>query len=87
MTSFCIADKPQLDELFSELEQSRVRESTSVDVLNQGPICFSVWVSYLEIYNELVYDLLVPIPKKKKARRAVLQLREDRNGIPYARGR
>ena len=75
-----------MQQLFSEAEEGRVRESAAINVENQGQIKFSVWVSFLEIYNELVYDLLVPIPKKKNARRTVLQLREDKNGVPYVRG-
>ena len=87
-SSKCSLDRPSVDAVFKQLseEEERVRESTSVSVTNQGPIRFSVWVSFLEIYNELVYDLLVPIPKKKNARRNVLHLREDKNGSPYVRG-
>ena len=71
--------------MFKEAED-RVREEAAIDVENQGQIRFSIWVSFVEVYNEYAYDLLEPMPKKKNARRAVLQLREDRNGIPYCRG-
>lgn len=76
-----------MEQLFSDsIVDERVRESASINVEAQGQIRFLVWVSFLEIYNELVYDLLVPVPKKKNARRPVLQLREDRRGVPYVRG-
>ncbi|XP_048851329.1 kinesin-like protein KIF20A isoform X2 [Brienomyrus brachyistius] len=43
---------------------------------------FSIWVSFFEIYNEFLYDLLgAPSPRK----RATLRLCEDRNGQPYVR--
>ncbi len=48
---------------------------------------FLVWVSFCEIYNEYIYDLLEPIPKKKNARRPTLILRDDKNGAPYVRGK
>ena len=47
---------------------------------------FLVWVSFCEIYNEYIYDLLEPIPKKKNARRHALILRDDKNGSPYVKG-
>lgn len=71
--------------LLEELE-NRVREETAVDVALQGQIQFSVWVSFAEIYNEQIFDLLEPIPKKKDTRRPVLKLSEDRRGSPYIKG-
>ncbi|XP_061196904.1 kinesin-like protein KIF20B [Saccostrea echinata] len=66
--------------------ESRVREETKVTVDDQGQILFSIWVSFAEIYNEQIFDLLVPISKKKNARRPVLRLSDDRNGSPYIKG-
>lgn len=57
-----------------------------MSVEEQGQVKFSVWVSFAEIYNEQIYDLLVPVPKKKNARRQCLKLSEDRNGSPYIKG-
>ncbi|KAK7497988.1 hypothetical protein BaRGS_00010859, partial [Batillaria attramentaria] len=71
--------------LLEELE-NRVREETAVDVADQGQICFSVWVSFAEIYNEQIFDLLEPMPKKKNSRRPMLKLSEDRRGSPYIKG-
>jgi len=76
-------DSPE--DLLAALE-NRVREETAVDVGMQGQIRFSVWVSFAEIYNEQIFDLLEPMPKKKDARRPVLKLSEDRRGSPYIKG-
>jgi len=48
------------------------------------PAQYLVYVSYYEIYNEYVYDLLVP-PLGKKKRRAALRLGEN-DGDVYIRG-
>ena len=57
-----------------------------MNVQDQGNIKFSVWASFAEIYNEQIYDLLEPLPKKKNSRRPCLKLSEDRNGSPYIKG-
>ncbi|XP_046579604.1 LOW QUALITY PROTEIN: kinesin-like protein KIF20B [Haliotis rubra] len=72
-------------DLFAELE-NRVREEAAINVEDQGQIKFLVWVSFAEIYNEQIFDLLEQIPKKKNARRQVLKLSEDGNGSPYIKG-
>ncbi|XP_053320160.1 kinesin-like protein KIF20A isoform X2 [Spea bombifrons] len=46
---------------------------------------FSIWVSYFEIYNEFVYDLLEPLPSGPNRKRTTLRLCEDRNGNPYVK--
>ncbi|XP_044136557.1 kinesin-like protein KIF20A isoform X1 [Bufo gargarizans] len=45
----------------------------------------SIWVSYFEIYNEFVYDLLEPLPSALHRKRTTLRLCEDRNGNPYVK--
>lgn len=72
-----------LDDL---LEESRLREEATVDVAVQGPVKFGVFISFMEIYNDQIFDLLDPPPKKKHMRRNVLQLKEDKNGVPFVRG-
>ena len=75
------------DRLFEELE-SRIREEGKVSVDEQGQVKFSVWVSFAEIYNEQIYDLLELVPQKKKNyRRPCLKLSEDKNGSPYIKGK
>lgn len=71
--------------LFQEVE-IRERENAAIDIEMQGQIKILVYVSFAEIYNEQVFDLLEPLPKRKSGRRHVLQLREDKNGTPYIKG-
>mgnify|MGYP001798271139 CR=1 FL=1 len=61
-------------------------ERTSIDTELQGDIRFSVWVSFAEIYNEQIFDLLEPISKSALTKRKTMQLREDRHGNPYIKG-
>ena len=68
-----------------ELE-NRERENLKVEVEDQGKIRFSVWVSFAEIYNEQVYDLLEPMAKKKNPKRQALRISDDRSGSPYVKG-
>lgn len=46
---------------------------------------FSVWVSFAEIYNEFIYDLLTEAPRKGKQRPA-LKLAEDKNHNHFVKG-
>ncbi|KAF6280865.1 kinesin family member 20A [Rhinolophus ferrumequinum] len=46
-------------------------------------IRFSIWISFFEIYNELLYDLLEPPSQQRK--RQTLRLCEDQNGNPYVK--
>ncbi|NWV64054.1 KI20A protein, partial [Malurus elegans] len=43
----------------------------------------SVWISFSEIYNEYVYDLLNILPTSKAQRRRVLRICEDQGGNSY----
>ncbi|XP_048362553.1 kinesin-like protein KIF20B isoform X2 [Sphaerodactylus townsendi] len=44
---------------------------------------FSVWVSFCEIYNECIYDLLLPVANDK--RRRMLYLAQDIKGCSYVK--
>jgi len=46
-------------------------------------VFFQVRVSFLQIYNEVVADLLDPDSMKKVDQKGYLQLREDPNGGVY----
>ena len=46
---------------------------------------FSIWVSFAEIYNEFIYDLLSEPPAKGKQRTA-LKISEDRNKNHFIKG-
>ena len=56
----------------------------AVDTQN-GNLSFSIFVSYAEIYNEFIYDLLVETFMQSKVRPS-LKLANDRNGNPYIKG-
>ncbi|CAG5128649.1 unnamed protein product, partial [Candidula unifasciata] len=73
------------EDLLPDVE-NRDREELKVDVEDQGKIRFGVWVSFAEIYNEQIFDLLEPFPRKKNAKRPPLKICDDRNGNPYIKG-
>ncbi|XP_054838918.1 kinesin-like protein KIF20B [Eublepharis macularius] len=58
-----------------EVEQPSRAEENSVK--------FSVWVSFCEIYNECIYDLLLPMTNDK--RRRMLRLAQDIKGCSYVK--
>ncbi|XP_020658871.3 kinesin-like protein KIF20B [Pogona vitticeps] len=64
-----------LTEPVNEAEQSYSDEKKGVK--------FSVWVSFCEIYNECIYDLLLPVSADKK--RKMLRLAQDVNGCSYVK--
>lgn len=57
-----------------------------VSLTNAGDVQFSIWVSFFEIYNELIYDLLEPALPGQNRKRQTLRLCEDQNGNPYVKG-
>ena len=61
-------------------------DDTTINVDAQGPVKFSVWVSFAEIYNETIHDLLEPCPMGKGKKRTTLRLGDDSNGNPYIKG-
>lgn len=53
--------------------------------LDHGNVSYTVWVTYSEIYNESIYDLLVTyVPNQK---RTPLKLSLDQNKNVYVRGK
>ncbi|KAM4677885.1 kinesin-like protein KIF20A isoform 2-T2 [Discoglossus pictus] len=71
----------------SQLEDSSSRwgDSDAISLQEPGDVQLSIWVSYFEIYNEFLYDLLEPVPSGPNRKRATLRLCEDRNGSPYVK--
>ncbi|XP_031556529.1 kinesin-like protein KIF20B [Actinia tenebrosa] len=67
-------------------DTSRLVDNTTLSVDAQGPVKFSVWISFAEIYNELIFDLLEPCPEGKGKKRVTLKLGDDKNGNPYVKG-
>ncbi|XP_073335621.1 kinesin-like protein KIF20A [Pagrus major] len=54
------------------------------DHLEEG-VQFSIWVSFYEIYNEFLYDLLDASPALQPRKRATLRLSDDKAGNPYVK--
>uniref|UniRef100_A0AAQ6ABU2 Kinesin-like protein n=1 Tax=Amphiprion ocellaris TaxID=80972 RepID=A0AAQ6ABU2_AMPOC len=54
------------------------------DDLEEG-VQFSIWVSFYEIYNEFLYDLLDASPSLQPRKRATLRLSDDKQGNPYVK--
>ncbi|XP_077208494.1 kinesin-like protein KIF20A [Paroedura picta] len=46
---------------------------------------FSVWVSFFEIYNEYIYELLDLSPTSKNQKRKILRICEDQGGSSYVK--
>ncbi|XP_008939345.1 PREDICTED: kinesin-like protein KIF20A [Merops nubicus] len=53
--------------------------------LTNTDVQFSIWVSFFEIYNELIYDLLEPALPGRNCKRQTLRLCEDQTGNPYVK--
>lgn len=66
---------------------SRWGDQDAISLQEPSDIQLSIWVSYFEIYNEFVYDLLEPMPSGPNRKRTTLRLCEDRNGNPYVKGK
>ncbi len=70
---------------------SRVRDETKIDLSDtDNQFNYAIWVSFAEIYNENVYDLLEKMPEPKykgdRPRRMPLKIAEDRGGYAYIKG-
>ena len=73
--------------MLEDVLESRDRDTSTVDVSGQGQIRFLVWVSFHEIYNEQIFDLLVPLAKKYDSKRPAMRICEDGVGRPYVKGK
>lgn len=65
--------------------QVQLNNSSLVSVEGQE-VVFSVWVSFAEVYNENIYDLLEPVGRRNH-RRQNLALGEDNKGQVYIKGK
>ncbi|XP_022618223.1 kinesin-like protein KIF20A isoform X1 [Seriola dumerili] len=54
------------------------------DDLEEG-VQFSIWVSFYEIYNEFLYDLLDASPSLQPRKRVTLRLGDDKQGNPFVK--
>lgn len=57
----------------------------SISIEDQEHMKFAIWVSFGEIYNEQVFDLLEAVSKSRQ-KRSLLEMKEDKNGNPYIKG-
>ncbi|XP_062867128.1 kinesin-like protein KIF20A [Trichomycterus rosablanca] len=61
-------------------------DSVSVSDVNvDKTMQFNVWVSFYEIYNEFLYDLLEPPSSLHSHKRSTLRLSDDKNGNVYVK--
>ncbi|XP_041121046.1 kinesin-like protein KIF20A isoform X1 [Polyodon spathula] len=74
-------------QLHSQLEDSgsRCKDPDVVELRDEGCVQYSVWVSFFEIYNEFLYDLLDTVPSNQNRKRQTLRLCEDKYGNPYVK--
>ncbi|KAJ6653576.1 hypothetical protein lerEdw1_009074 [Lerista edwardsae] len=70
--SHTASNSKMLEELLKEAETEDERGAK-----------YSIWVSFCEIYNECIYDLLLPISNDK--RRKLLRLAQDVKGCSYVK--
>ncbi|NXU18254.1 KI20A protein, partial [Pardalotus punctatus] len=56
-----------------------------ISLTSPGDVQFSIWVSFFEIYNEFIYDLLEPTLPGQNRKRQTLRLCEDQTGNPYVK--
>ncbi|KAM4030748.1 kinesin-like protein KIF20B isoform 2-T2 [Anomaloglossus baeobatrachus] len=74
---------PNSSRVHSELEHVSKYEEFTLDVA--GSVKFSVWVSFCEIYNECIYDLLDPVSGEKCFKRKTLKLARDVKGFSFVK--
>ncbi|KAK2162881.1 hypothetical protein LSH36_90g06031 [Paralvinella palmiformis] len=79
-------DATEIGDVLSSDE--KILEDTVTDIDSLDNVRFSIWVSFAEIYNENVHDLLEPATQRRKTTkgRSILTLREDKTGTPYIKG-
>ncbi|XP_077115055.1 kinesin-like protein KIF20B [Ranitomeya variabilis] len=65
--------------------EERVKECEEFKLDVDGSVKFSVWVSFCEIYNECIYDLLDPVSGEKCYKRKTLKLAQDIKGFSFVK--
>ena len=68
--------------------EMQVQDGSTVELEDASGVCYSLWVSFAEIYNELIYDLLAEeqVCGNTKPSRPSLRLAEDRNHNHFIKG-
>uniref|UniRef100_A0A8C5WSC9 Kinesin-like protein n=1 Tax=Laticauda laticaudata TaxID=8630 RepID=A0A8C5WSC9_LATLA len=72
---------------WSQLEETEPHKTDRdcVSFVTQEDMQFSIWVSFFEIYNELIYDLLETPVSAPNHKRPTLRLCEDHTGNAYVK--
>ena len=65
-------------------EEFQVHDESSIEISNHEKFTYSLWISFAEIYNEFIYDLLSDNLLGK--RRVSLKLSQDKNQNFYIKG-
>lgn len=70
---------------FREMQKRLTNDTSIVEYQADSQDRFSVWVSFGEIYNENIYDLLATVDTNKK--RKTLKLAQDKYRNAYIKGK
>ena len=71
----------------ASLCEIQVQDGSTIELEDSGNVCYSLWVSFAEIYNEFIYDLLAEEPNPSRRRRPALRLAEDKNHNHFIKGK
>nr|XP_033799404.1 kinesin-like protein KIF20B isoform X2 [Geotrypetes seraphini]XP_033799406.1 kinesin-like protein KIF20B isoform X2 [Geotrypetes seraphini]XP_033799407.1 kinesin-like protein KIF20B isoform X2 [Geotrypetes seraphini]XP_033799408.1 kinesin-like protein KIF20B isoform X2 [Geotrypetes seraphini] len=63
--------------------EEHVKETDQFGFGAENSVKFSIWISFCEIYNECIYDLLDPISSDKLNKRKTLRLAQDIKGCSF----
>lgn len=63
-----------------------MQDGSTLDLEDSAGFCYSVWVSFAEVYNEYIYDLLGEV-SDTRSHRSSLKLAEDRNHNHFIKGK
>ena len=56
--------------VYAGTSMDEVQHRSTINLEDSSNICYSLWVSFAEIYNEFIYDLLGEEPKTAGANMA-----------------
>ena len=76
---------PSVSPVLDSANTTSCTNDTTGDLGSLGTTVYAVFVSFAEIYNEYIFDLLEKIPVLK-GKRNPLMLGEDYNGAVYIKG-
>jgi kinesin family protein 20 len=73
------------ESVFKEMQKRLTNDTSIVECTSDSEDRFSVWISFAEIYNEAIYDLLQPVTTNSK--RKQLKLGQDNHKNYYIKGK